>query len=151
MNTNALIILLFATFVATSSAVNIQNCGGSASVNLNGIQITGCKPNIRRCIFVRGQDADMALPFTTNVQVTAVTAKVTGIVSFIPIPFNLPNSNGCVNSGLQCPLEPQQPQTYSASLPVLKSYPSIPVLVQWELLDQNNNKLVCIKFPVQLK
>ncbi|XP_068211105.1 NPC intracellular cholesterol transporter 2 homolog a-like [Palaemon carinicauda] len=93
----------------------------------------------------------MAIPFTPNVQITAVTARVTGIVSFIPIPFNLPNSNGCVNSGMQCPLSPNVSQTYTASLPVLKSYPAIPVVVQWELLDQNNQKMVCIKFPVQLK
>ncbi|KAK7065402.1 Phosphatidylglycerol/phosphatidylinositol transfer protein [Halocaridina rubra] len=115
------------------------------------IQITGCGPRQRRCIFVKGRDANMSLPFTPAVQVTAVTAKVTGIVAFIHVPFDLPNNNGCINSGLTCPLQPQQSVTYTASLPVKSSYPSVAVTVQWELLDQNNNRLVCIKFPVQLQ
>ncbi|XP_042881888.1 NPC intracellular cholesterol transporter 2 homolog a-like [Penaeus japonicus] len=93
----------------------------------------------------------MSLPFTPHHEVTAVKAKVTAFIGVIPIPFSLPNSDGCVNSSLQCPMPAGQKGVYTSSLPIRKEYPPISLTVRWELLDQNNNKLVCIKFPVQVK
>lgn len=54
-----------------------------------------------------------------------VKAVVHGVVLDVPVPFNLPNSDGCVDSGLKCPLQAGQDYTYETSLPVLKKYPRV--------------------------
>ncbi|XP_063589949.1 NPC intracellular cholesterol transporter 2 homolog a-like [Penaeus indicus] len=149
-DTMKVVIVLLAT-VAAVSAVKITNCGGSATVDFNNIEMTGCLKNKKKCMFPKGHDASMSLPFTPHHEVTAVKAKVTAFIGPIPIPFNLPNSDGCTNSSLRCPMPAGQQGVYTASLPIRSEYPSISLQVMWELRDQNNNKLVCIKFPVQVK
>lgn len=56
---------------------------------------------------------------------TKVSAVVHGIVMGIEMPFSLPNSDGCVNSGLACPIKKGSTYEYSTTLPVLKSYPKV--------------------------
>lgn len=43
----------------------------------------------------------------------------------VEMPFPLPNPNGCVNSGLTCPLTKDTKYEYVATLPVLKTYPKV--------------------------
>lgn len=49
---------------------------------------------------------------------------VHGIIMGVPMPFPLENPNACSN-GLTCPLEKDKTTHYTASLPVLKSYPKV--------------------------
>ncbi|XP_069772201.1 epididymal secretory protein E1-like isoform X2 [Narcine bancroftii] len=50
-------------------------------------------------------------------------AVVYGIVSGIPIPFNIPNADGC-RSGVQCPIRNDQNYHYLNHLRVKSEYPS---------------------------
>ncbi|XP_071530210.1 NPC intracellular cholesterol transporter 2 homolog a-like isoform X2 [Panulirus ornatus] len=145
------LVLLLAISAVVYGGSKVRNCGSSATVNVNGIKITGCDKNPRNCIFKKGQNANMSLPFTSSTQIQAVHAKVSGHLGPLTVPFSLPQPNACINSGLVCPLQADQPNVYVASLPVKRIYPSVRVIVQWELLDEHDNKLVCIKFPVQLQ
>lgn len=58
-------------------------------------------------------------------QCTKVSAVVHGIVMGIEMPFNLPNSDGCQNSGITCPIQKGANLAYSTTLPVLKVYPKV--------------------------
>ena len=60
-------------------------------------------------------------------QVASVKAEVHGIVAGIPVPFPLPNSDACKNSGLTCPMPANQKQTYQNELPVKSEYPSVSI------------------------
>lgn len=40
-------------------------------------------------------------------------------------PFPLQNPDGCVNSGITCPLEKGSSYKYEATLSVLKKYPKV--------------------------
>ena len=52
-------------------------------------------------------------------------AQVHGIIHTMPVPFKLPNANGCRNSGLTCPLEAGTKYTYAASIKIENFYPRV--------------------------
>lgn len=56
-----------------------------------------------------------------------------GIVMGIPITFPIPESDG-FKSGVNCPIEKKN-YSYLNKLPVKSKYPSIKLVVQWELQD----------------
>lgn len=58
-------------------------------------------------------------------QCSKVTAVVHGIVMGIEMPFTLPNPDGCLNSGITCPVQKGSNYEYSTTLPVLKQYPKV--------------------------
>ncbi|CAL4075058.1 unnamed protein product, partial [Meganyctiphanes norvegica] len=129
---------------------------GSAQIDLTAINITGCGPPDRpqrNCLFQKGTNAQMTLPFIPAGPSSVVRTKVHGILAGIPIPFPLPNEDGCspAGGGLTCPLTPNQLVTYQTQLPVSKNYPSLSLKVRWQLEDENKRDIVCIEFPVQLR
>lgn len=52
-------------------------------------------------------------------------AIVHGVILGVEVPFDLPNPDACLQSGFTCPLKNGETYTYSATLPVLKSYPRV--------------------------
>ncbi|XP_063867264.1 NPC intracellular cholesterol transporter 2-like [Scylla paramamosain] len=148
----AKVLFFLLSAAALAHAANIRDCGSKdATVDLADIVVTGCTSSSAPCVFEKGKLASISLPFTPKFQTKRVKAQVHGIVHGVPLPFTLQNPNGCVNSGLQCPLNAGEKYTYTASLPVRTLYPSLILDVKWELLDENRKALVCILIPVQLK
>nr|CAI5834128.1 unnamed protein product [Callosobruchus analis] len=41
------------------------------------------------------------------------------------MPFDLPNPDGCKDSGLTCPIKAGQTYTYIAALPISSKYPRV--------------------------
>lgn len=66
------------------------------------------------------------------------------------MPFPLQNPDACA-SGVQCPIEEGSSYEYLASLPILKAYPQIKVIVKWQLKDETNADVVCVKIPARIK
>lgn len=56
-----------------------------------------------------------------------LTAEVHGVINKIPIKFPLPNSNGCKDSGITCPLVPGQMYTYKDTLFIQSIYPLVSI------------------------
>ncbi|XP_045127597.1 NPC intracellular cholesterol transporter 2 homolog a-like [Portunus trituberculatus] len=148
----AKVLFLLLSAAALAHAANIKDCGSKdATVDFANLVVTGCTSSSVPCIFEKGKEASISLPFTPKFQVRRVRAQVHGVIHGVAIPFKLNNANGCVGSGLQCPLNAGQEYTYTARLPVRSIYPSISLDVKWELLDERSKPLVCILIPVQLK
>lgn len=65
-------------------------------------------------------------------QCAKVSAVVHGIVMGIEMPFNLPNSDGCTDSGITCPVQKGTNYEYTTTLPVLKAYPKVfSIWIKW--------------------
>lgn len=62
-------------------------------------------------------------------QTDAVTAVVHGVILGVPVAFQLPNPDGCKDSGLECPLTAGKSYHYQATLPVLKKYPKVIIFI----------------------
>lgn len=74
-----------------------------------------------------------------------------GIILGVEMPFPLQNPNGCVDSGLTCPLSKESTYSYVASLQVLKSYPKVKVDVKWELKNEKGEDIVCLLIPAKIE
>lgn len=54
-----------------------------------------------------------------------MNAVVHGVILGVPVAFQLPNPDGCKDSGLVCPLASGNEYHYTATLPVLRKYPKV--------------------------
>ncbi|XP_041070373.1 NPC intracellular cholesterol transporter 2-like [Carcharodon carcharias] len=126
--------------------VKFRDCGSTVGKVLI-VDITPC-PSIP-CILRKGQSYAVNVTFTSKTSSQTSVAEVHGILGGIPIPFNIPDADGC-KSGIRCPIRNNQNYHYINSLPVKSEYPSIKVVVEWELKDENGKNLFCWRIPVQI-
>eukprot|EP00112_Aurelia_sp_Birch-Aquarium-sp1_P015197 Seg335.3 transcript_id=Seg335.3/GoldUCD/mRNA.D3Y31 product="Prolyl-tRNA synthetase associated domain-containing protein 1" protein_id=Seg335.3/GoldUCD/D3Y31 len=133
---------------ATCKVVKFKDCGSVNGVVTN-VFIDPCKET--PCILHKGGNSTISVSFKPKAQVTAVKAMVHGIIAGIPVPFPITGDDGCKVSGLTCPLKPGVEVKYFKLIEVSPSYPSLKLLVKWELQDQSKKDLVCVEMAVQLK
>lgn len=88
--------------------------------------------------------------FLLGTQSQSSKAVVHGIVMGVAIPFPIPEPDGC-KSGISCPIEKDKTYSYLNKLPVKNEYPSIKLVVEWELTDDNDQRLFCWQIPVQIE
>ncbi|KAL3266827.1 hypothetical protein HHI36_010980 [Cryptolaemus montrouzieri] len=103
-----------------------------------------------KCRLRRGANTTIDLTFKSDVDLDAIKVVVHGIIAGESKSFALPNSNGCNDSGLTCPVTKDSVVTYTTSLPVKKFYPKISVDVKWELRSKDDKDIVCIIIPSHL-
>ncbi|PAA85750.1 hypothetical protein BOX15_Mlig024849g1 [Macrostomum lignano] len=145
----SLVIAVFAcTFcLAVSDKVKFKDCGSTAG-KIVSVDINPC-PKMP-CEFKRGTKVGASITFQSSEASTAVKSVVHGILGGIPVPFPLPDSNACNTMSPKCPLATGSQYVYTNQLEVLQSYPSLAVLVKWELIDPNSKDLVCFEIPVRI-
>ncbi|KAG8176971.1 hypothetical protein JTE90_029420 [Oedothorax gibbosus] len=78
-------------------------------------------------------------------------AVVHGVIGGMPLPFPVPNPDGCKFGGLTCPLENGKTYTYTHNLFIRSSYPPLGVKVRWELQDEAGKDIVCIEIPCHIQ
>ncbi|MCI4382702.1 hypothetical protein PGIGA_G00017780 [Pangasianodon gigas] len=126
--------------------VKFVDCG-SVVGNVIQVDINPC-PN-QPCQLHKGQSYAVNVTFTSATDSQTSKAVVHGVIAGVPVPFPIPNDDGC-KSGIQCPIQNQKTYSYVNELPVKAEYPSIKLVVEWELGDDSSKDLFCIKFPVQI-
>ncbi|XP_063691959.1 NPC intracellular cholesterol transporter 2-like [Bolinopsis microptera] len=100
------------------------------------------------CKAKKGHSYQIQMEFKPAGQVTTLKALLYGVISGIPIPFPLPQPDGCVACGNVCPISAATDSTYSAALKVESAYPAIKIVSRWILQDQDSVKVICIEIPV---
>ncbi|CAH1371168.1 unnamed protein product [Tenebrio molitor] len=139
-----LALLLFAACVCA-----YEDCG-SKDGSIVSVTVSNCS-NDKKCILKRNTNASIEIGFTTNDDSDVLTSVVHGVILGVPFPFDIPNPDGCKDSGVSCPISAGQTYNYKASLPVLATYPRVTVDVKWELKDKDGNDVVCVLIPSQIK
>ncbi|KAI8514964.1 Phosphatidylglycerol/phosphatidylinositol transfer protein [Branchiostoma belcheri] len=148
MLTRAVFIIAFVASVAVADPAQYLDCGSSAK--LHSVDVTPCPAGVTYAVLVRGENASIAVTFTTEKVANSVVAVVHAIVAGVPIPFPLPNPDGCQDSGLECPLNSSTPYTYTNTVPVQSGYPKIKLVVKLELKDRRGDNIVCTAFPAEI-
>lgn len=147
MDVRAGIIVLFCLMGFTcAEPVKFLDCG-STTGKVVTVDIAPC-PN-QPCELHKGVSYGVNVTFNSDVLSQTSTALVHGIVAGVPIPFPIPIEDGC-KSGIVCPIQQQHKYNYVNLLPVKTQYPSIKLVVEWELRDDNHKDLFCIRFPVKI-
>lgn len=102
------------------------------------------------CKLHKGQSYGVNVTFASSTQSQSSKAVVHGIVLGVSIPFPIPEPDGC-KSGINCPIQKDKTYSYLNKLPVKNEYPSIKLVVQWELQDDKDQRLFCWQIPVQIE
>ncbi|XP_069391424.1 NPC intracellular cholesterol transporter 2 [Paralichthys olivaceus] len=141
-----LVVVLCLMGLTCAVPVKFLNCG-SPSGKVSMVDISPCPS--QPCQLHKGEAYSVNVTFSSVVESKTSKAVVHGIIAGVPIPFSIPLDDGC-KSGIQCPIQKQQNYNYLNSLPVKAVYPAIKLVVEWELRDDDNEDLFCIRFPVQI-
>ncbi|XP_029191176.2 NPC intracellular cholesterol transporter 2-like [Acropora millepora] len=142
----ALLTLLNLSFVVGKS-VHFQDCGSKES-SISQVIVTPCPAE--PCQLKKGVNESIEVIFKPVEVVTSSKVVVHGIIEGVPVPFPISQPDGCVDHGLDCPLQPNKEYTFKATLPVKSAYPDMRLVVKWQLLDQNANSIFCFELPVQI-
>jgi hypothetical protein len=118
--------------------INYKDCGSETGI-IKSISVTDC-PAVP-CIFQRGKNYTLDLTFESNVDTDVVTNHVYGVIAKIPIPFNLPNENGC-SLGVTCPVKKGDLLEEKVTLPILEQYPKVSFFKEFLFIS----KLILILF-----
>ncbi|XP_077477272.1 NPC intracellular cholesterol transporter 2-like [Stigmatopora argus] len=146
MNFPAGVVLLCLIGFAWADPVKYIDCG-SSSGKVTIVDITPCPT--QPCQLHKGQSYSVNVTFNSAVQSQTSKGVVHGVIAGVPVPFPIPVADGC-KCGIQCPINKLQSYHYVNQLPVKTEYPAIKLVVEWELRDDTNQDLFCIKFPVQI-
>ncbi|KAJ8290471.1 hypothetical protein GJAV_G00013270 [Gymnothorax javanicus] len=126
--------------------VKFFDCGSSVA-KVSTVDIAPCPK--QPCELHKGQSYSVNVTFTSDDESQTSKAVVHGVIAGVPVPFSIPNDDGC-KSGVACPIKKEMTYSYVNQLPVKTAYPSIRLVVEWELRDDAGKDLFCIKFPVQI-
>ncbi|KAJ6650008.1 Ecdysteroid-regulated 16 kDa protein [Pseudolycoriella hygida] len=133
------------------SGTPYKNCGGSRSV-IKSVQLTPCDEiSEGHCVLRRGINVTCSISFESEENSTTLTAKVFGIIGFVPVPFPCPQPNACENSGIECPMVKGHVYDYSLTAPILEKYPKKKLWVKGELKDDNDELVTCIELPIKIE
>ncbi|XP_043119346.1 NPC intracellular cholesterol transporter 2 [Puntigrus tetrazona] len=140
--------VVFFSFLACTNAepVRFVDCG-SVTGKVAQVNIVPCPS--QPCQLHKGQSYTVNVTFASSVESQNSSAVVHGVVAGVPVPFPIPQPDGC-KSGIHCPVQPGKGYNYVNQLPVKNEYPAIKLVVEWELKDDSNKDLFCVKFPVQI-
>jgi len=140
------VVLLCLIGLSCAEPVKFKDCGSDAgTVTLVNISPCPTQP----CQLKKGGSYSVNVTFSSGVQSKTSKAVVHGVIAGVPVPFPIPNEDGCT-SGIQCPIQQTQVYNYLNTLPVKTDYPAIKLVVKWELRDDSSKDLFCILFPVQI-
>nr|XP_046268897.1 NPC intracellular cholesterol transporter 2-like [Scatophagus argus] len=146
MGVRTFIVLFCLMGFTCAEMVKFLDCG-STTGKVASVDISPCPS--QPCQLHKGQAYSVNVTFNSGVESQTSKALVHGIIAGVAIPFPIPIEDGC-QSGIHCPIQKQQSYHYVNSLPVKSGYPSIKLVVEWELKDDNSKDLFCIRFPVQI-
>ncbi|XP_033734696.1 NPC intracellular cholesterol transporter 2-like [Pecten maximus] len=133
--------------ICTSEPIEFKTCA-KAPKTIESVDLKPCSK--QPCQFKHGMNVTVTVNFTAPTNSAQVTSEIYGIVMGIPVKFAMPNSNGCKDSGLQCPLTSSTKYSYVQFFAVIPTYPLISLDVQWDLKDENGNYMFCFVFPMMI-
>lgn len=149
MSRNGSFLIVFVA-VGLVSGSPFRSCGKPRS-SISKLEVEGCADSSRSCILRKGTDAKITITFTPTVKVDNITVKAYGIIEGVPLPYPLPNSNGCNETGLHCPLIENIKVTYSQKFPVKPFFPSLSLDVKWTFVYDTAEELLCALIPVRIQ
>ncbi|XP_029454293.1 NPC intracellular cholesterol transporter 2 [Rhinatrema bivittatum] len=132
---------------SVAEPVKFVDCG-SVDGKIAAVNVTPC-PSFP-CPLIKGSNYTINVTFSSKIESQSSTAVVHGILAGLPVPFPIPEADGC-KSGISCPIHPGNSYTYLATMFVKSAYPSISLTVKWELADDTKKNLFCWEIPVRIQ
>jgi len=135
--------------VAMTTAVDLnhKDCGSSATVT-NAFS-DDCTDPV--CKLKKGNTYHINISFKPASDVSALEASLAGVIAGVPVPFPLPEPDGCVACGNTCPIASGNEVTFTEALKVESYYPALRLVSRWKLTASgSNDQVFCVEIPVQI-
>merc|ERR1711931_328160 len=133
IETMSAVLAIFLGLLAAANAASspYKDCGSKGTVT--GVDVNGCTR--APCLLPKGTDASMIIKFKAPAASTAVNTVVHGIIAGVPVPFAVPEGKACETGHVKpgCPLTTGGSHAYDIKLPVSSWYPSLRLVVKWQL------------------
>ncbi|KAJ8674772.1 hypothetical protein QAD02_010558 [Eretmocerus hayati] len=111
------------------------------------LRVTNCTKGI--CPLRRGTNVTAEWDFTVDEDTTILRPRVR--VSGSRSTTHFPQKDACSTlKNATCPLVAGQNVTYMLEMPILKSYPRMPLNIEFAFLDQNDTVVVCFKLAARV-
>ncbi|KAH3846495.1 NPC intracellular cholesterol transporter 2-like [Dreissena polymorpha] len=143
---NGLFGLILIGFATTTLAV-FKDCG-SKEATVTKVLCNG--QDSGPCQLKKGTDASLEIDFTSKTSQSQLTSVVHGILSGVPVPFSPTDTNACNGIVEKCPIAPNNNYSFKTSLPVKSIYPSLRLVVRWEIQDPSSTDVICIELPAEI-
>ncbi|XP_070181881.1 NPC intracellular cholesterol transporter 2-like isoform X2 [Littorina saxatilis] len=103
------------------------------------------------CKLPRDGFVTLTLIFTSPTEIRA--AKPSAYVNLngtkVSVPFTM-EKDSCQRFETSCPLAPNVEHTYTTSVFVSGTYGKLRTVAEWQIHDQNDQKVTCLTLPVEL-
>merc|ERR1712154_60736 len=137
-------VVVLASMVSAYDPVTFKDCG-STKGKINSVAIGPSCPKLP-CQLKRGTNVTLTMNWTPSEQITAATTTVYGFLNGkIKAPFPLTDNNACHD--MTCPAAAGTATVYKHVLPVSTLSPTIPVIVQWQVMV-GSDIAACFSIPV---
>jgi len=138
-------VYLLVALAAVSSAVDLMHtdCGSTAVVTR--VFSDDCDSKV--CKLKKGNSYQIQISYKPKSDVKTMSAYLYGVIAGIPVPFPLPQPDGCAASGGVCPIAAGTEVTFSEALKVQQAYPSMKLISRWKL-HSDQEQVICVNIPV---
>ena len=120
------------------------------------LEISGCESY--PCILKRGSNSSIKVQFDSKTRITDLKLKITGMLNNKEVPFMTLDGDHCQNTiqelikekSDKCNLKRNTVYNYSYALPVKTEYPTVSVVVKFNLMF-GSKSVFCFTFPSKIE
>ena len=147
------ILMTLIVVISLVESMEVNRCRKKASGRIEKLEITGC--DSYPCKLKKNSKPTINIKFKLRRRVNGLRLKIAGKLNGREIPFSVDDSHHCqntiVNMPSKCILRKGSSYDYTFSLPILKEYPSLMVVVKYELVDKRGRPVLCFSFPAKIE
>ncbi|XP_076233862.1 Niemann-Pick type C-2b [Calliopsis andreniformis] len=148
-------ILVFAALLVIAAATQVKVCGsGETFEDPNQVKISGCE--VPPCLLKRRTKASVEQKFVPERDTENLKNSVNAAVLGVPLPFvGVDGTSACNNifhtdqTPAGCSLKKGVEYIYKREFPVLQIYPTISMVIHYELKD-GNTSVTCFEVPAKI-
>lgn len=138
----------------SEASLDIHKCKKRSAAVIEKLEITGCTSF--PCDLKKGTSPTIKATLKMRRKVRDLKLRIAGQINDREVPFSVDDSNHCAStvdsmkSQKRCLLKKGETYEYAYSLPVLKEYPSLMVVVKYEIVDNRGRTVACFSFPAKI-
>merc|ERR1712002_40205 len=134
----------------------VHDCSNEADrAKILSVRLTDCEA--APCELIKGTQRGIEIEFEPKHSSAQMHVQIRGIIAGVPVPWAVPG--GCAS----CPsrispvlgegecVKAGTKHTFSLSIPIQTSYPSIRVGIQMVIKDDEDRKHICLRIPAVIK
>jgi Niemann-Pick C2 protein len=131
----------------TSASTPVRTCPGAPAPK--DVRVKDC--NKTPCALYRGYNVSAEWDFVVPEETKALKPRVRATVMGATVNYPFPQKDACATlTNAKCPLDANEDATYELTMPILKNYPKISLVIEFAFLDDNDKVVVCFKLPAKV-